>query len=357
MIALVQLMQKNVPWIARMARPWRRRVVAGHAFLRSQLDRARPIVAHPPSATPKRSLPKGLRQVIIWGHKNNGHTHSYIHAAYYRAFQALGYETYYFKDSDIVRLKNFNFENSLFFTEDQDQKNIPLIKSSKYILHHVKTAKYDAEGISYIQLGNYLQDCDRGASPYFPNGSVQKINDCAFWDEKNRIIYQPWGTDLLPAEIDPENISYFDPTRTSIQYIGGVYPYNQDSISQLSRAAAERGVKFITGQNIPDRKVYDLVRNSYLTVDLRGPWHLECGYLPCRVFKNLSYGKFIGVNSPNVKNIFGDYVAFEPDPYKLFSVTETAYRSMKPATMREAILFVRDKHTYVNRIENLLQLI
>jgi ABC-type multidrug transport system ATPase subunit len=57
---------------------------------------------------------------------------------------------------------------------------------------------------------------------------------------------------------------------------------------------------------------------SLMSVDLRGPWHKECGYLPCRVFKNNSYGRITGTNSENVKKIFGDYVVYDENPNSLF---------------------------------------
>jgi len=67
---------------------------------------------------------QSFEKVIIWGHKLHSHTHSYIHNAFYIAFKHMGYETYWFDDKDDV--KKFDFSNSLFLTEGQVDKKIPL---------------------------------------------------------------------------------------------------------------------------------------------------------------------------------------------------------------------------------------
>jgi hypothetical protein len=35
---------------------------------------------------------KEIKQIVIWGHKLHTHTHSYIHNAFFRAFQKMGYK-------------------------------------------------------------------------------------------------------------------------------------------------------------------------------------------------------------------------------------------------------------------------
>ena len=67
------------------------------------------------------------KKIIIWGHKNNGHTHGHIHSSYFKAFKYMGFETYWFDNNENV--SGFNFDNSIFFTEDQVQSNIPLNKT------------------------------------------------------------------------------------------------------------------------------------------------------------------------------------------------------------------------------------
>jgi hypothetical protein len=167
-------------------------------------------------------------KIIIWGHKNTGHTHSHIHSSYFKAFKYLGYETYWFDDNDNV--SGFNFNNCIFFTEDQAQHNIPLNKTSKYILHHTKLDKYIDTGLNYINLANYLKWCDDGISAYHKENSVIKINDCCFWDDKTKTIYQPWATDLTPNEIVLNNALKYNPNENNIYYVGT----SHDNSSQIN---------------------------------------------------------------------------------------------------------------------------
>ena len=43
-----------------------------------------------------------MNKVIIWGHKLNTHSHSYIQLGFYRAFAYLGYDVMWLDDSDDV---------------------------------------------------------------------------------------------------------------------------------------------------------------------------------------------------------------------------------------------------------------
>jgi hypothetical protein len=94
-----------------------------------------------------------------------------------------------------------------------------------------------------------------------------------------------------------------------------------------------------------------------VSVDLRGDWHRECGYIPCRVFKNISYGRLTGTNSENVKKFFGDFVIFNENPSELYHDLIKSEKEKNTKLIRESILFVKENHTYKNRIENLLKLI
>ena len=121
-----------------------------------------------------------MNKIIIWGHKNNGHTHGHIHSSYFKAFKYMGYETYWFDDNEDV--SGFNFDNCIFLTEDQAQHNIPLNKSSKYILHHTKLDKYIEHNLEYINLANYLKWCDDGIDNDGDWVSYTDINGNGKWD-------------------------------------------------------------------------------------------------------------------------------------------------------------------------------
>ena len=306
-------------------------------------------------------------RMIIWGHKPSSgrnffgrrkvsHTHSYIHLGYYKAFLHLGYETFWFDNSDDVR--NFDFSDCLFFTEAQVDQKIPLIKGCIYVLHHCDISKYLLGGCKILNLCNYVADCENGVSFNYEGCNVEKVGELQFYDKVSRAFYQPWATDLLPQEIDLSNVSIFDSQKKSVNYVGGT---GHDNISQrmslFAEAAKAKKKKLNIYSNISSDIAVSYIRDSYLSVDLRGDWHLLRGYIPCRIFKSISYGKYIGTNSNHVYNVFRDMIAFNSNPYDLFATCEEEYSKLKIQKFQDTMKFVRDNHTYVNRVTNLLNMI
>jgi len=81
-----------------------------------------------------------IKQVVLWGHKLHTHTHSYIHNAFFRTFQHLGYKTTWYDDEDDVNDIDFSF--SLFITEHQVNKKIPCRQDCLYLSHYVDEGDY-----------------------------------------------------------------------------------------------------------------------------------------------------------------------------------------------------------------------
>lgn len=294
-------------------------------------------------------------KIIIWGHKNNGHTHGYIHSSYFKAFKYMGYDTYWFDNNEDV--SGFNFNNCIFLTEDQVQSNIPLNKTCKYILHHTKLDKYIDNNLDFINLANYLKYCDSGIDEVYNKGNIlEKAGECCFWDEKTKTIHQPWATDLTPDEIDLNNPLQYDESLNDIYYVG--FPHeNSGNLGIFSDSARSHGKNFIITRGQSDNSNMELIRKSLISVDIRGDWHLECGYLPCRIFKNISYGRLTGTNSENVKKIMEDHVVYEPNPSELFNKMIEAEKSSSLGDIRDSMNYIKTHHTYINRINNLLKFI
>jgi len=297
---------------------------------------------------------KMKQKVVIWGYKNSSHTHGYIHSSYYKAFKYLGYETYWF--NDVIEASGFNFDNCIFLTEDQVQHNIPLNKTCKYILHHVPDlSKYLDNGLDYIYLANYLKWCDDGYDKCYNEGNkVEKINDCTFWDESTKTIHQPWATNLTPNEINTNSALKYNQDESNVNYIGMSHE-NSGNINIFAEAVSMNGKIFNITMGKTDDENSWLIRNSYVSADLRGDWHKECGYLPCRVFKNISYGRLTGTNSENVKKVLGDHVIYEDNPELLFHKIVEAEQMTPLSKIKDNMNYIKTHHTYVNRINNLLK--
>jgi hypothetical protein len=284
-------------------------------------------------------------KIIIWGHfPLHTSTHGYIHDTYYKAFKSLGYDVIWVSNEP----HHLDYSNAVFFVEDSQKSHMPVRKDCKYITHHVDTKYLTDYGVPFenvLKLGN----CIRNTIHF------EKIEDLCYWDNTTRTLYQTWGTDLLPNEIDVDSYVKFDISKKNIHYVGMMYEQGPYWIESFAYYAEKNGkeVKLYT-QSISHEENRNLIRDSFICPDFRSDWHLECGYIPCRIQKNISYGRVQGTNSPFIKEAFGDYVVYGGTPETLYLNLIDAERNDK-INMKEAMHFIKDKHTYINRINNILK--
>ena len=343
------------------------------------------------------------KKIIFWGHRSTSHTNHHIFASYKRAFEFLGFATEWFDNAN--HPSNYKYENSIFFTFGGSDQNIPLVPHAKYILHHCEVGRYINQNCQYIELANYLHDCTLGISPMYKEGggekihpwhtrntSVERLTYYSFWDEKNKTLYQPWGTNLLPHEIDI-SLAKYEPNKSNVYYIGSIWDENRELLRPFAKACHDHGKHFINlcSVGIPFRPYENLaihtlkavkeklggsiygdkfryindirmqkyIFDSYISPDLRAPSHAERGYIPCRVFKNISYGAIPATNSKFISDFFStSALPFNADSYNLFLTNEEYLQSKH---FQENALWlkneVRTNHTFITRAKTLLQFI
>jgi hypothetical protein len=296
-----------------------------------------------------------FKRVVIWGHKLGTHTHGYIHDGFYRTFASMGYDVLWLDDDDDV--SDLNFENNLFLTEGQVDKNIPLLKSCKYVIHNCcdKYDEYDNLKIQYLT---------RGAWDYEEISHGIKYND--------RCLHFPWGSPLLQHEFDFNDVKrrmgqciYF------IGTVNGKYENgNYSPIIRFAISAASEGKKMYVGggytgeqhyrylniiKNISKDKEAYFLRTAYMAPALQGNNQLKNGMIPCRLFKAISYGNDGITNNDFAYEFFDGNVVYNIDPYMLF------FDALKVRKDKKRILslmaFVKDKHTYVNNINAIIKVL
>lgn len=295
-----------------------------------------------------------IEKVVIWGHKLHSHTHSYIHHAFYRAFQHKQYPTYWFDKNDDV--SQFDFSNCLFITEGQVDTNIPVRGDCIYVLHNCYDTKYQAlrDSGKAISLQVYTDDVLKY--------QTEEISKCIHYDVPGKIVYMPWATDLLPHEIN--EIKAKMPVKKSshkvywIGTVGGGYFGNENEINPFRKACREKGVEFVHyGSNISPENHRHLISTSYMAPTIVGAWQAKVNYIPCRIFKNISYGQMGITNSYRVYELFEKKIVYNSNTHQLFYDARKALQTMKLKELFELMDFVRDHHTYLNRIQTLFTFI
>lgn len=326
------------------------------------------------------------KKFIVWGSKlDTGHTHAFVHHAIYRAAISMGLDAYWLDNRDIVD-PSF-FDDSLIVTEqwlcfeNPWSNKIPLRKSSTYIVHYLGTKPPSEEnqnnpGFSMYQdkvkrvidfrfASNWGIDGvpDKSYAYKFEPEKYNKISKASYFDKgaDYDYFYSIWGTDILPDEIDME--ARFTPYREpKYAFFGGtIGEWNMGEFEPFMRACKDNDVEFRhhcpwKNGGLSIEKIRDLVVNSYMAYDARPANHLANGYVPCRTIKNISYGKLGMTNSKAVHDYFDGDVAYSADPYELFEVTKQmeARPDIKDIILRQ-MNNVRDNHTYVSRVYDMLQ--
>jgi len=292
---------------------------------------------------------EGFEKVVIWGHKTHSSTHSYIHKAFYEAFNFLGYATYWFDNDD--QINDFDFSETLFLTEGQVDQKIPLRNDGIYILHNCST-KY--EGLKSIFLQVYTDDV------LLLSDTIQ-VDKFTYFYPKSKGLFMPWATNLLPYQI--EEIKLKLPSiekERSIYWVGTVGAGRFGNINELTPfidACENDQHPFIavnsSATGIDDEVHINFISSSYLAPAIVGTWQQQVGYIPCRIFKNISYGQLGVTNSWHAYELFEHKIVYNPDTYQLFYDAKKRLETLTLQEIYELMDLVKTKHTYLNRIQTI----
>lgn len=291
-------------------------------------------------------------KVIIWGHKLHTHTHSYIHYGFYKAFKHLNYDVYWLDDNDINNniYNNFNFDNCLFITEGQVDKNIPINESSIYILHNCSKQKYRT-----IKKKFNLQVITKSDLERY---KFNRIDIASYYGGDQLVLC--WATDLLPEEINNNILKVKENkiiSKNVLNFVGmPLYPWDEVQIWCNNNNIEYNSMGGFSNTNVSSEKNMELIQESILAPAIQEPWQVEHGYIPCRVFKNLSYGKMVLTNNRFVNDyLFEGKLLYNEDIHKLMDMGIEFNNNNQKKLLIELMENVRDNHTYINRIQSIIK--
>lgn len=303
----------------------------------------------------------GIKQVIIWGHKLHESKHSYIHYGFYKAFKSLGYDTLWLNDmkhnENVEHIKN-KHSDTLFITEGQCDKYIPIINDCYYVLFNCDLSKYRWKDIHILILNVYSRDCLY--RPY-----LKKIDRYIYYEYMSiynefPTLYMPWATDLLPSEIE-ENM----------QNIDNILNYKTNDINFVGSLSSEwyttrffcflngYAFNFFSGKKIDFKENEILIKKSYIAPAIQTELQINQRYITSRIFKNISYGKMGITNNPIVAELFDGNIIYNNDISKILELGIKFEKNTDKILKKEKILFLMDfvkrNHTYINRIKVLFR--
>lgn len=286
-------------------------------------------------------------KVFIWGHLLHSHTHSYIHESFTKAFARMGHDVAWLPDSP---RNQPNLDGALVITEGQVDKHLPVHPNCHYVLHNCQADKY-ADVSKKLLLQVYTHDTRDRAKD---NPTYEKLAPCTYIERAANcnVLYQPWATDLMPDEIDLAKAELpREKVSNWVGTIGNGRFGNDTELVGFQAACIDNKIRFQQQGKISTEEHRRLIEESFLAPAIVGYWQKEKGYIPCRIFKNISYGQLGVTNSESVVDVMQGNVVYNPDSYHLFN---DAIRANSVDATKAAMEFVRKNHTYVNRIQTIL---
>ncbi len=287
------------------------------------------------------------KKFIAWGFRKNTNTFHYIMLSYLKAFEYLGYDVYHFDNSDDV--SGFDFSNCIFFTEGQVDQNIPILKDAIYILHNCNFDKY--KNLNHLGLQVYIKnDTTESQSGVF-------LDTHTLYNEDDNVLYQPWATDLLPDEIERDLIVQDNKISSFVGLIWSGHQGNDTQIVPYTKSCEQFGYefKYYPAGSCSFEENRNIIASSEIAPTITGSWQTVQKYIPCRIFKNVSYGKLGITNSKAVRDIMEGNVIYNENPeYILEDYLSVDLNDQKKMFSNSSKL-IFDKHTYLNRINSIMR--
>ena len=174
----------------------------------------------------------------------------------------------------------------------------------------------------------------------------------------------PWATDLLPDEID-KNIELvkrgITPDKNIVWFVG-MHHHTWDGVRDF---CTKNGIEYKqcggfvdNNNNVDSQTNCELIQKSLVAPAVQSNWQVTHGYIPCRIFKNISYGKMGMTNSPEVYNLFSGRIFYSPNIDQLMRTGISFEKQSiveRANTLVPLMEYVRDQHTYLNRIDTILE--
>ena len=241
------------------------------------------------------------RKLIAWGGTHGLEAHRHVHFHFVRAAQKMGWKSFMVPDQPESRehLK----PGTLVIAADLFAHNIgEAVDGVDYVLHNFDVSHPLCQTVKpehLLRLQVWTNDAYGAEWSDFRN-----------YDHDGRILFQPWGTDLFAEEfMDP----VYKPYSQDVTFVGAVWGEvnkgvelgNVGMIETLKLLCADNSLRFRHLTQVSDQANVNAIREARLAPGFAGNWQVEHNYLPCRVFKNISYGAVGFTNVPALQSFLG----------------------------------------------------
>lgn len=245
-------------------------------------------------------------KVILWGGRRSLDSTRHIYRHFYRALLELDFpsDRLYWVD-DAPGHRGLIEPGSLVYVVNVWGEHIgAAVGDVAYVTHNFGP---ETELVQTVEPQQHL-----GLQVYTNDSDGEEWDKFRLFHKGWRTLFQPWGTDLLA---DQFYRPVFNPTARECIFVGAVWDDNGlgnfNVIPKVEEALARRFLLFVNLSQISDQENVDAVRRSRVAPAFAGRWQVEHNYLPCRVFKNVSYGAMALTNVPGFRTLYGDSLIWD----------------------------------------------
>ena len=300
-----------------------------------------------------------FRKVVIWGLRRQWHSHRFIHQGFFETFRHLGIPVVWtdcgsdpgiIESDDLVITSNFWGRGI-----PKGTTLAPLRDGAFYCFHGFAHAGYagtdrqprhEVDRKHSLNLEVFL-DAATAASDQW--------DTVTYFDKRSKTLHQPWGTNLPEERFRAPVIS----RSPFVFWVGAIWNNalnqgNRAEIDELRSVLRLRSLRFVHLKFIPDCVSIAATRASRVNPAIAGRWQVENNYLPCRMFKNISYGQLGISNVPKLSELYRDCTI----PGR--SIAELIDNALCLSTtdiigLVEAQQEITRQHTYVHKIRNIFR--
>ncbi len=185
--------------------------------------------------------------------------------------------------------------------------------------------------------------------------SSDQWDTVTYFDKPSKTLHQPWGTNLLEERFRAPVIS----RSPFVFWVGSIWnnDLNQGNlaeIDELRSALRQRSLRFVHLKFIPDCVSIAAIRASRVAPAIAGRWQVEHNYLPCRMFKNISYGQLGVSNVSKFSELYHDCTIPGQSVSELVDSALSLPRR-HVIELVEAQQKITRQHTYVHKIRNIFR--
>lgn len=303
-----------------------------------------------------------INKVVIWGLRDSCDTMKFVMDGFFKAWKHLNYDVYWVNSIEELESNNIDFSKCLVWYATPFSRSPPPIKKDNFYVGH-NTDDFEKEVINKIGKQHYLKHSIWATTVLNKDDIQLNQKHSIFNISKNMVIF-PWATNLLPNKID-ENIKNLE--NVEIKPICGHIGTTNGSYAEPYRLFGQELKKYNIPLSqggpgssgfVPENEMVKFLKSCMIVPALQFEWQRDVKYVPCRLFKSISYGKMGITNNMEAHKFFDEKLLYSDNLKELAKMSvEFEKNPKKYEIIKDLMINVRDNHTYVSRIKLLIEVL